>query len=75
MAAPQAEVPTPPGPRPASGIEELIEDVTAHVVARFDPAKHTVAEVNAYIAEHPSDRQRIIRAERRGKARKGILGN
>jgi hypothetical protein len=75
VAAPQVEVSPPPDPRPASGIEELLEDVTAQVVARFDPAKHTVAEVNAWIAEHPFDRQRVIRAERRGKARKGILGN
>jgi len=74
VAAPQAEVTPPPGPRPASGIEELLEDVTAKVVVRFDPSKHTVAEVKAYLANNPSDRTRVIRAERRGKGRRGILG-
>jgi hypothetical protein len=74
VAAPQVEVSSPPEPRPASGIEELLEDVAARVVARFDPKLHTVAEVKAYLAEHPEDRARVLRAERRGRARRGILG-
>lgn len=75
VAVTQVEDSPPPEPRPASGIEELLEDVAARVVARFDPSQHTVPEVKAYIAAHPEERQRIIRAERRGKARRGILGN
>lgn len=41
---------------------------------RFDPAEHTVAEVVAYLGEHPDASRSILAAERRGKARKGILG-
>lgn len=74
QAAPQADGSPPPEPRPASAVEDLLEDAAALVVARFDPKLHTVAEVKAYLEEHPEDRARVIRAERRGKARRGILG-
>lgn len=40
---------------------------------RFNPADHTVDEVNAYLAEHPDDRRRVIASERRNKARSGVL--
>ena len=40
----------------------------------FDPSEHTVDEVNAYLEEHPEDERRVLRAERAGKARVGVLG-
>lgn len=56
-------------------VVEVVEEIAEVVpVVRFDPATATVAEVNAYLAEHPADRRRVLAAERRGKARKGILG-
>lgn len=42
---------------------------------QFDPADHTVAEVNAYLdTAEPAEQVRVLEAERAGKARKGILG-
>lgn len=41
----------------------------------YDPANYTVDEVNTYLAEaSPEERDRVLQAEREGKARKGILG-
>jgi hypothetical protein len=40
---------------------------------QFDPGDHTVAEVQAYLAEHPEDRERVLQAEAAGRGRKGIL--
>jgi len=55
---------------------EPVEVPTPAVVpVRFDPSAATVAQVLAYLAEHPADRRRVLAAERRGKARKGILGD
>lgn len=65
-AAPQAEVSTPPEPRPATAVEPA---------ERFDPKKHTVAEVKAYLAAHPEDKRRVMRAERAGKNRRTIVGS
>ncbi len=39
----------------------------------FNPKGHNVAEVVAYVGEHPDEAKRIIAAERRGKKRKGVL--
>jgi hypothetical protein len=64
MADPQAEVSPPPEPQPAPVATEAVS---------FDPSQHTVVEVKAHLARHPEDRSRIMRAERRGKARKSIL--
>lgn len=42
----------------------------------FDPAEHTVAEVNAHLEKADADeRARVLAAERDGQARKGILDN
>lgn len=41
--------------------------------ARFDPSEHSVAEVLAYLADHPEDRERVVEAEAQGKARKTII--
>lgn len=41
----------------------------------FDPATHTVAEVNTYLdTADPAEQVRVLEEERAGKARKGILG-
>jgi len=43
--------------------------------AAFDPAEHSVAEVNDYLEGASEDeQQRVLDAEAAGKARKGILG-
>ena len=42
----------------------------------FDPSAHSVAEVNAYLDRAEDDeRDRVLAAERAGKARVGVLGN
>lgn len=46
----------------------------AEKTERYNPDDHNVAEVKAYLEEHPEDRARILKAERRGQGRKGILG-
>jgi hypothetical protein len=40
----------------------------------FDPSAHTVDEVNAYLDEHPDEQDAVLRLERSGKARVGVLG-
>ena len=40
----------------------------------FDPGEHTVAEVEAYIAEHPDQRDAVLTAEADGKARVTLVG-
>jgi len=40
----------------------------------FDPGEHTVAEVEAYLDEHPDERDRVLAAEADGKARVSLLG-
>jgi hypothetical protein len=39
----------------------------------FDPAEHTVAEVLAYIEEHPEEAEAVRAAEASGKARQTVL--
>ena len=56
-----AEVPEPKGAEPKA--------------AGFDPAEHTVDEVHDYLDEHPDDEKRVMKAERAGKARVGIIGD
>lgn len=42
----------------------------------FNPADHTVSEVNKYLDRADDDeRARVLAAERDGQARKGILGD
>ena len=43
--------------------------------AEFDPGAHTVAEVNEYLDANPDDEDRVIEAERAGKARKALIGD
>lgn len=42
--------------------------------AEFDPGEHTVAEVEAYLAEHPEQTDAVLDKERAGKNRKGLVG-
>jgi len=39
----------------------------------YNPNDYTVDEVNAYVAEHPDERDAVLAAETEGKARKGVL--
>lgn len=39
----------------------------------YNPADHTVDEVNAYLAEHPDEVGAVLTAEENGEGRKGIL--
>lgn len=41
--------------------------------AAFDPDDHTVAEVEAYVADHPDERDDILAAERAGKNRSTLI--
>ena len=41
----------------------------------FDPGDHTVADVEAYLAEHPDERDAVLDAERAGKARVSLVGD
>ena len=41
----------------------------------FDPAEHTVDQVNAFIAEHPELADAIVAAERQGKNRSSIAAD
>lgn len=51
-------------------------DVVSSGRKAFDPAVHTVAEVNAHLANADADeRARVLTAERDGQARKGVLDN
>lgn len=48
-------------------------DTTVDDDEGFDPAEHSVDEVNDYIDEHPDEADAILAAEQRGKGRKGIM--
>lgn len=39
----------------------------------FDPAGRTIAEVNAWLDDHPDDAVRVLKAEADGKMRAGIM--
>jgi hypothetical protein len=43
--------------------------------ATFDPGEHTVAEVQEYLAANPGDTDRVLKAERKGKARATLTGD
>lgn len=63
-------------PEPEEPEEEPEEPSPAQAVHddQYDPSYHTVVEVNAYLASaDPEERERVLEAERNGKARKGIL--
>ena len=39
----------------------------------FDPGAHTVADVEAYLDEHPDEIDRVLEAERAGKNRTTLV--
>jgi len=39
----------------------------------FDPGAHTIAEVEAYLEANPDERDRVLEAERSGKARHRLI--
>jgi hypothetical protein len=43
--------------------------------AQFDPGEHTVADVEAYLAKHPDQRDAVLAAEAAGKARATLVGD
>jgi hypothetical protein len=56
---------TAPGPAQAP-----MEQVSA---GGFDPAAHTISEVNSHLDTYPDDVPRVLAAERDGKMRAGII--
>ena len=41
----------------------------------FDPGDHTVAEVEAYLADHPDETAAVLKAEKAGKNRQTLVGD
>ncbi len=74
---PVAERPEQPVP---STEESVTEPAPEDAEEQFDPAAHNAADVQAYLdglgddEEGRAERQRVMDAERSGKARKGIVG-
>jgi len=66
-----AESPPDPRTEPSSASDGDEEDDYAS--AGFDPAAHTVAEVEEYVEEHPEEADRIRQLEEEGKARVTLL--
>ncbi|NEW40775.1 DUF2744 domain-containing protein [Nocardia cyriacigeorgica] len=64
----------PEPPQPVAKVVDAIDDPP-----RFDPGAHSVTETNAYLRglsesiEDEVERRRVLYAERKGQARKGIL--
>jgi len=65
----RSETPDQP-PRPTSASDGDEED---YATAGFDPAAHTVPEVEAYVDEHPDEVERIYDLEAEGKGRVTLL--
>jgi hypothetical protein len=40
----------------------------------FEPGDHTVAEVEEYLEANPDQRDAVLKAERKGKARATLIG-
>ena len=49
------------------------EDFTFTEAELYDPDEHTVSEVEAYVADHPDERDAILAAERAGKNRRTLI--
>lgn len=50
--------------------DEVVVELTHEV---YDPGAHTVAEVLAYVADHPAEADEILGRELAGRQRSGIL--
>lgn len=53
--------------------DEDAPDPVVETTEAFDPSDHSVADVKAYIDEHPDETQRVYDAESEGKARSSLL--
>ena len=61
-----------PEPEPE---EIIVQEPPAAIPDPFDPSRHTIEQVNAYLeGVDDTERARVLEAERNGRARKGILG-
>jgi hypothetical protein len=56
-----------------SSTAAVVVEGAAPAVEAFDPSAHNVADVLAYLSANPDDAERVLDAERAGKARKGVL--
>jgi NADPH:quinone reductase-like Zn-dependent oxidoreductase len=77
----------PTGPLPADSDAEQAGALTeatattgtyrggAETAGNYDPAEHTVAEVEDHLRAHPDERDAVIEAERGGKARTSLIGD
>lgn len=54
-------------------IGDILPKESSETPDTFDPSEHSVAEVKAYIEEHPEEAQAVLEAESDGKARKTLL--
>jgi hypothetical protein len=68
---PEEEIPAP-GETPPEPTQLPAEQPEA-TQPIYDPGEHSVAEVQSYVQNHPEERDAIIKAEKKGKERKGIL--
>lgn len=66
---------SPQGPLQNVEGGQLYEEVDAGAESTYDPSEHTVEEVNDYLEENPDLREAVVKAERAGRARKGITGD
>lgn len=61
--------------QPVPSTEESVTEPAPTDGGAFDPSEHTAAEVQAYLeTADDAERERVLGAERSGKARKGIVG-
>lgn len=63
----------PPAPAPVPAPAPAPVATTRAAAPTFDPSEYPVAEVLAYLAEHPEDAARVLAMETVGKGRKSIL--
>jgi hypothetical protein len=65
---------TAPGTEPAPVVEDDGGGKPPKSTRVFEPAEHTVAEVEAYLAKHPDEADAVLAAEAAGKARTTLVG-
>lgn len=55
-------------------VDEPLAPVTDASVNAYDPGQHTVAEVNAFLSDHPEQRDAVLARERGGQNRTSLTG-
>lgn len=69
------QTPVPEATAAAAQVDPVNTDAKEAGNGAFDPAEHTVAEVNDYLANaDDTERERVLAAERDGKARATVSG-